>query len=97
MITDLFPYYIEQFGRIVNFVFNITINESPKITLGEFVLTCSFIGIVVYFIFGSDFFPNMSSFGRRFSFNSSSNYKPRHSPGNGGKNFSTRESRHFYK
>lgn len=59
MITQVFPYLIEQFARIVDFVFNLKINENPDIVLGEFILTCAFIGVVVYFIFGSDFFPNM--------------------------------------
>ena len=60
MFNEVFPYLIRQFATIVNFVFNLKINENPTITFGEFILTFAFIGLVIYFIFGSDFVPNIS-------------------------------------
>ena len=53
MITEVIPYFITQLSKIINFVFNLKINENPSITLGEFLLTFAFIGLVIYFIFGS--------------------------------------------
>lgn len=54
MITEVIPYYITQLSKIIEFVFNLKINENPSITLGEFLLTFAFIGLVIYFIFGAN-------------------------------------------
>ena len=83
MFSNVFPYLIQQFSRIVTFVFNLQINENPNITFGEFILACAFIGFVLYFIFGSDFLPNigggLSGFSSSKSTNTNSNgYQPRH-------------------
>ncbi len=61
MITEVIPYFITQLSKIINFVFNLKINENPSITLGEFLLTFAFIGLVIYFIFGSKI--DISNFG----------------------------------
>lgn len=61
MITEVIPYFITQFSRIVNFLFNLKINENPSITLGEYILTFAFIGLVIQFIFGANI--NIGNFG----------------------------------
>ena len=59
MIADVFPVIISYFSKVLNWAFNIVINETPRITLGMFIISAMFIGLVIYFIFGTDFFPNM--------------------------------------
>lgn len=94
MFDEVFPFLIQHFSRIVNFVFNLPIDKKYNITLGMFLLTCAFIGIVIYFIFGSDFFPGHIGLGSR---SNNSNYQPKHAPGNTrtyDSNYSTRVGRH---
>ena len=64
MFNQVFPYLIEQFSRIINFVFNLPINENPNISLGQFILGLAFIGLIIYFIFGNNFFPSLSDFNK---------------------------------
>lgn len=47
------------------FLFTIVINYNPRITLGEFILGCAFIGVILYFIFGADFFPMVGNVSNR--------------------------------
>ena len=96
MFDKVFPFLIQYFSRIVNFIFNLPIDTKYNITLGQFLLTIVFIGIVVYFIFGSDFFPGHINTCSNSIKNSNDGYQPRHAPGTAGKDFSTRESRHRY-
>ena len=103
MISDTFPFWTKILGKCVNWVFNdCVINTNPRITLGSFIVVCAFIGFVIYFLLNSDFFPAPGTFGSGGSSsnnnnNSNSNYQPRHAPGNTGKDYSTRVSRHNYK
>ena len=80
MFDNIFPFLIQYFSRIVNFIFNLPIDKKYNITLGAFLLTCAFIGIVVYFIFGSDFFPGHigSSLNKNSNKTSNNNYVPKH-------------------
>lgn len=82
-------------SRVVGWIFTIKINNNPDITLGMFLLGCAFIGVVLYFILGTDFFPGYINV-KTSDGGSKDNYVPRHAPGNAGKDFSTRESRHKY-
>lgn len=75
MFDKVFPFLIQYFSRIVNFIFNLPIDKKYNITLGSFLLTCAFIGIVVYFIFGSDFFPGHIRLNSNNNSNNSSNSK----------------------
>lgn len=96
MLSDVFKYLISNISSCVNWLFTLVINESPRITLGTFLLACAFIGIVLYFIFGTDFFPGHINLGANIGGNSNTNYQPRHSIGSAGKDYSTRVSRHKY-
>ena len=97
MLSEVFPFLISMISKCANWLFTLVINESPRFTLGEFLLACAFIGIVIYFIFGSDFFPGHINIGSaRKNSDSNDNYQPRHAPGTAGKDYSTRESRHKY-
>ena len=40
----------------INWIFTLQINDSPKITLGVFLLACFFIGFSIFFLFKTDFF-----------------------------------------
>lgn len=98
MLSSVFAFLISMISKCANWLFTLVINDSPRFTLGEFLIACAFIGIVIYFIFGSDFFPghiNFGSKGAKYN-NDTDNYKPRHAPGNAGQDYSTRESRHKY-
>ncbi len=103
MLSEGFPFWTKVFGNIVGWLFNdCVINLHPRITLGSFIVTCAFIGFVIYFLLNSDFFPAPGSFGTGSSSSSSkskddSNYIPRHSRGNTMKDYGTRVSRHNYK
>ena len=96
---NVFSFWIGVISTCVNFLFSLKINENPDITIGMFLLACAFIGLAIYFVLGTDFIPifgfNRGS-GSSNSNGSDNNYVPRHSPGNAGKDFSTRESRHRY-
>lgn len=95
MLGTAFKFLINNISRVVSFLFTIVINESPKITLGEFLLACAILGLILYFLFGTDFIPGFS-----VNLNRSKepvNYKPRHAKGNTGQDYSTRVSRHEYK
>ena len=98
MFSQAISFWISIISRCVSWLFSIQINTDPDISLGMFLLGCAFIGVVLYFILGSDFFPghiNVGS-GSNSRTSSDSNYVPRHAPGNAGRDFSTRESRHKY-
>lgn len=96
MLGKVLKFLIDSIASVVTFLFTIVINDSPKITLGEFLIACFIIGLILYFLFGTDFIPG-------FTLSPSSNkkepvsYKPRHGKENVGNDFSTRESRHDYK
>ena len=94
-MVQVFDFWIDIISTCVNFLFTLKINENPDITLGMFLLACAFIGVIIYLILGTDFFPghiNLSS----NSNSNNNNQIPRHAPGNAGRDFSTRESRHRY-
>ena len=96
MLGAVFEFWSHLIGTCVNWLFvGLIINDSPRISFGEFILACAVIGFALYFILGTDFIPNIS-FTRSLDSKSSSNdnYVPRHAPGNGGADFSTRVSRH---
>lgn len=98
MLSEVFPFLINVISKSMNWLFTLVINENPKFTLGEFLLVCAFIGVVIYFIIGSDFFPGHINFGTssvKYK-NDSDYYQPRHEPGASKKDYSTRESRHKY-
>lgn len=98
MLSEVFPFLIDLISKCANWLFTLVINENPRITLGTFILACAFIGVVIYFIFGTDFFPghiNIGSNSAKYN-NDTDNYKPRHEPGAARKDYSTRESRHKY-
>ena len=96
MLGKVFKFLIDSIASVVSFLFTIVVNDSPRITLGEFLLGCAILGVILYFLFGTDFIPG-------FSINTSKNkddsvnYKPRHAKGNTGQDYSTRVSRHEYK
>lgn len=97
MLNEVLDFWIGVISTCVSWVFNLELNSNPSITFGEFLLACAFIGIVLYFILGTDFIPGLGSFKNGGSSqNSNNNYQPRHAPGSKGKDFSTRESRHKY-
>lgn len=93
-MTEVFNFWIDVISSCVNFLFTLKINENPDISLGVFLLACAFIGVVIYLILGTDFFPGYIRLGSNN--NSNSNYQPRHAPGTGGNDYSTRISRHKY-
>ena len=102
MLTEVFPFLIKMIGKCFDFVFMLEINKNPSITLGNFLLACAFIGLIIYFVLGTDFIPNISymannrrNSGVKYN-NKTDNYQPRHAPGAAGKDYSTRESRHKY-
>lgn len=96
MLGDVFSFWISVISSCVNFLFTLKINNNPDISFGMFLLGCVFIGLVLYFILGTDFIP-LGGFNKSSGSNASNdNYVPRHAPGTAGKNFSTRESRHRY-
>ena len=95
---QVFSFLIGIISKCVSWIFTLKVNDNPNITLGTFLLACSFIGLVIYFVLGTDFLPgniNFGSKGAKYN-NDTDNYKPRHAPGNAGKDYSTRESRHKY-
>lgn len=92
-MVEVFQFWINSISSVVNWVFRVEVIDEPKITLGMFLLGFAFIGLILYFILGSDFFPGHINLGNN-SNSSRDNYVPRHSPGNAGKDFSTRESRY---
>ena len=96
MLDQVFPFLINVISKCANWIFTLTINNNPHITLGQFLVACAFIGIVLYFIFGTDFFPGHITFNGVKSVRSNDNYQPRHETGYAGKDFNTRESRHKY-
>lgn len=100
MLNEVFPFLAKTIGMCFEFLFSLEINKNPSITLGNFLLACAFIGLIIYFILGTDFIPNLShatnikrSSGIKYN-NNTDNYQPRHAPGTAGKDYSTRESRH---
>lgn len=96
MLSEVFPFLISVISKCVGWLFTLKINESPEFTLGEFLIACAFIGIVIYFIFGSDFFPGHINIGSSKKINTDSNYQPRHAPGSSANDYSSRVSRHKY-
>ncbi|MBQ9072126.1 MAG: hypothetical protein IJY25_03105 [Bacilli bacterium] len=96
-MNQVFSFWINMISKCVSWLFTLKINSNPNITLGEFILAFAFIGIVLYFILGTDFIPGLG-FTKNIGTNNNSNdnYKPRHAPGNAGQDYSTRESRHKY-
>ena len=97
MLNEVFSFFISMISKWFDFVFNLEINKNPPITLGMFLLACALIGLLIYFVLGTDFIPGIS-FTKNISSskNNNNNYQPRHAPGTAGRDFSTRESRHKY-
>ena len=56
MLVKMLDFLITLISSCVNWAFNLVINDSPRITLGVFLLACAFIGFVIYFLFNTDFF-----------------------------------------
>lgn len=56
MLVKMFDFLITVISSCVNWAFNLVINDSPRITLGVFLLSCAFIGFIIYFLFNTDFF-----------------------------------------
>lgn len=94
MFSSVLSFWIGIISSWVSWLFTLKINEDPDITIGMFLLGCAFIGVVITLILGTDFIPFGFGSSRNSSSNSDSNYVPRHAPGNGGKDYSTRVSRH---
>ena len=65
MLNSVFPFLIKIISKSVNWLFTVQINDSPKITLGQFLIGCAFIGIVIYFFGGTDFVPTLSDIANR--------------------------------
>lgn len=62
MLSQVFPFLISVISRCTSWIFTLKINDNPSMTLGEFLLTCAFIGMVIYFLirsFGGDSFPTL--------------------------------------
>lgn len=94
-MVQVFDFWIDIISTCVNFLFTLKINENPDITLGMFLLACAFIGVIIYLILGTDFFPGHISLSSNNTSNNN-NQIPRHLSGTAGRDFSTRESRHRY-
>jgi len=95
MLIHILDFLVKTIATSFNWVFNLVINDSPRITLGVFLLSCAFIGIVIYFFCGTDFFPGHINFNSSKN-NSNNNYQPKHSSGNTrsySSNYSTRVGR----
>lgn len=56
MLVNALDFLITTISTWINWAFNLVINDSPRITLGVFLLACAFIGFVIYFLFNTDFF-----------------------------------------
>ena len=82
-MTEVFNLLINMISKCTSWLFTLVINESPRFTLGEFILACAFIGVVLYFILGTDFFPGHMDFnfgsGKSTSYNPKHTYQPKHS------------------
>lgn len=94
-MKEVIYFWIDILSRCVQWLFSIQIIEEPNISFGMFILACAFIGIVLYFILGSDFFPGHIGISSRVN-NNYSNYAPRHGPGSSNVDFSSRVNRHKY-
>lgn len=84
MLSEVLNYLISNISFCVNWLFTLVINESPRITLGTFILACAFIGIVLYFIFGTDFFPghiDMPDVSFKREYYPKHTYQPKHMKG----------------
>ena len=97
MLNEVFNFWIKTISRCVSWVFSLELNSNPSITFGEFLLAFAFIGIVLYFILGTDFIPGLG-FTKTIGSNNNSNnnYQPKHVSGNTrtySNNYSTRAGR----
>ena len=80
MLSEVFSFWIGVISTCINFLFTLKVNENPDITFGTFFLACAFIGVVLYFILGTDFFPghfNLNSNNIKNN-DSNNNYVPKH-------------------
>jgi len=79
LLVKMFEFLITIISSCVNWAFNLVINDSPRITLGVFLISCAFIGFVVYFLFNTDFFlPFVSNGAEKIrGSNSKSNSNPK--------------------
>ena len=57
MLSEVFSFWISVISRWFSWLFTLKINENPEITIGGFLLACAFIGVVLYTLLGTDFFP----------------------------------------
>ena len=55
-MTDVFKFWISSFSSIISWVFDLVIIDSPRITLGLFLLACAFLGFLIFFFFEANFF-----------------------------------------
>lgn len=78
MLSEVFSFWIGLISTCINFLFSLKINENPDITIGTFLLSFAFIGAVIYFIFGSDFFPGHINLNSNNNNNSNNGYQPKH-------------------
>lgn len=79
----VFTFWIDTISTFVKFLFTLKINENPDITIGSFLIACAFIGLIIYFILGTDFIPMLGgSVGSSSSKSTDNNgYVPRHAKG----------------
>lgn len=78
-MIEVFKFWINHISLVVNWIFKVVLIPEPRITLGMFLLGFAFLGVVLYFIIGTDFFPghiNISSNSNRSS--NDNGYQPRH-------------------
>lgn len=62
-MIDIFRFWISIITKCISWCFNLIIDKTYNITLGEFILSFAIIGLVIYFIFGG-LNINLISFGR---------------------------------
>lgn len=80
MLSNVFNFLISIISKSVEWLFTIQVNDSPKITLGMFLIGCAFIGYVIKFILGTDFVP-LNIFNHNSGGSSNDSYQPKHVSG----------------
>lgn len=77
MFSQVLGLWFSWISRWISWLFTLKINTNPDISIGMFLLGCAFIGIIIKFIFGTDFIPlNFGS--KSVSNNNSGGYEPKH-------------------
>lgn len=82
MLSSAINFLILSISRVCHFINVIKINDDPTIYLGEFLIACLFIGVVLRFLFGTDFFPTATDVRalawKNLKSNNKANYEPKH-------------------